>query len=84
MHGRFWLPASARPSAPARDRFCRICKTDVAEHEYASHVGLCYSRNEADVRMLSLRERAPGIVGDHGVDLEHEAWWRKRGGLDAA
>lgn len=72
-----WLPRSARPSAEPQTFTCRICGTPLTSVEYTAHVRGCYARNEAEVRMSSLREVAPALCGDEGVDVELEQFYRR-------
>lgn len=81
--GKLWIPAGAEGNDP-RDHVCRLCGTGLTRREFQSHVYKCYRSKETEIRSSSLRERAPGIMGDQGVDLEHERWWRLRGGLNGS
>lgn len=61
---------------------CRICGDTYPAYDergFAGHVADCYRRNEAEVRMLSLREKAPNLMGDEGVDVEFQKWHKDRG-----
>ena len=74
-----WLPPSARPDAEQRTGKCRICKAPLLPSEAARHVNQCYARNEAEVRESSLKHKAPNLLGDGGVDVEYEQYWKDRG-----
>jgi hypothetical protein len=73
-----WLPPSVMDRKPKHR--CLLCGAGFTDPSaQARHVAKHYRHEEAEVRMLSMRERAPHIMGDGGVDTEFEQWHRVRG-----
>lgn len=73
-----WVP----PSAQERDThfYCRLCrKRERTATQLAAHVARCFKDDEAGIRAMSPRERAPGVLGDNNVDVEFEQWHKERG-----
>ncbi len=74
----FWLPPSFTKERPRYA--CNLCghKEHTPEAQLR-HIRRCYGAHEAEVRSMSMRERAPGLFGDRNVDVEFEQWHRSRG-----
>src|SRR4051794_39101846 len=69
--------ASVKPPKYA----CTVCReatfTEDEQRAYQQHVVACAKRNEQALRENSPREKAPGIFGDQGLDVELRDWARK-------
>ncbi len=71
-----WLPDSYKRED--RTFRCRLCSAMLRPAESAMHVKRCYARQEAEIRESSLREKAPALFGDNGVDVEFLDFHRRR------
>lgn len=73
-----WVPRSF--TGQRAKYVCRLCQERFYTPEsQAAHVARHYKHDEADVRMLSMREKHPNLFGDGQVDTEFEGWHRRRG-----
>ncbi len=71
-----WLPEQAKRDD--RTFKCRLCQTPLRPQEATRHVRECYRANEAEIRSQSLREKAPALFGDEGIDTEFLSYHRRR------
>ncbi len=72
-----WIPRSAEEQQAGF--ICRLCKQrESTAQQLASHVARHFKDDEAGIRMMSPRERAPGLLGDNNVDTEFEDWHSRR------
>lgn len=74
----FWLPPSVMDRKPKHR--CLLCGAGFTDPSaQARHVAKHYRHEEAEVRMLSMRERHPELLGDANVDTEFLDWHGRRG-----
>jgi hypothetical protein len=68
-----WVPPSFRGETP--NYLCRLCGEGFLTPEgQARHVAKCYRASEGEIRMQALAQKAPGLFGDEGVDVEFIQW----------
>lgn len=74
-----WIPESAKEFAEKRPFRCRLCSDRFSSPtSLAFHIRGHDKREEAEIRERSLRHRAPGLLGDEGVDTEYEQYWKNK------